>query len=73
MTALQWLRDHSGIDTIFAVNNHWLDPGRVNGKYYYFTAFSDRQIFIEAYDPIRYGVTPGIISTVATALRTASG
>ena len=67
LTALQWLRDHSPIDAVFAVNNHWLDPGRTNGKYYYYSAFSERQIFIEAYDPIRYGVTPGVVSTTADA------
>ena len=67
LTALQWLRDHSPIDAVFAVNNHWLDPGRTNGKYYYYSAFSERQIFIEAYDPIRYGVTPGVGSTTADA------
>ncbi len=67
VTALQWLRDHTSINTVFAVNNHWLDAAMGNGKYFYYTAFSDRQVFIEAYDPIRYGVTPGIISTVATA------
>ncbi|MGA7988071.1 MAG: hypothetical protein WCB51_06695 [Candidatus Dormiibacterota bacterium] len=60
LAALHWLRDHTSTDAVFAVNNHWLDPGRTNGKYYYYTAFSERQIFIEAYDPIRYGITPGI-------------
>jgi hypothetical protein len=66
LTALYWLRDHAPIDAVFAVNNHWLDPARVNGKYYYYGAFSERQIFIEAYDPIRYGITPGIPSRAAT-------
>jgi len=65
LTALQWLRDHSSIDTVFAVNNHWLDSERGNGKYYYYTAFSERQLFIEAYDPIRFGVTPGVASPTA--------
>lgn len=66
LTALYWLRDHAPIDAVFAVNNHWVDPGRLNGKYYYYAAFSERQIFIEAYDPIRYGITPGIPSRAAT-------
>jgi hypothetical protein len=65
LTALYWLRDHASTDAVFAVNNHWLDPGRTNGKYYYYTAFSERQIFIEAYDPIRYGITPGIATPTA--------
>jgi hypothetical protein len=66
LTALYWLRDHASIDAVFAVNNHWLDRARLNGKYYYYGAFSERQIFIEAYDPIRYGITPGIPSRAAT-------
>jgi hypothetical protein len=67
VTALQWLQNHSSVNAVFAVNNHWLDAAMGNGKYFYYTAFSDRQVFIEAYDPIRYGVTPGIASPVATA------
>jgi hypothetical protein len=66
LTALYWLRDHAPINAVFAVNNHWLGVGMGNGKYYYYTAFSERQIFIEAYDPIRYGITPGIASPTAT-------
>ncbi len=66
LTALHWLRDHAPIDAVVAVNNHWFDPGHTNGKYYFYTAFSERQIFIEAYDPIRYGVTPGTPSAVAS-------
>ncbi len=50
LTALYWLRDHTPGDAVFAVNNHWLDAARTNGKYYYYTAFSERQAFIEAYD-----------------------
>jgi hypothetical protein len=65
LTALRWMRSHTPVDAVFAVNNHWLDPRRTNGKYYYYTAFSERQIFIEAYDPIRYGITPGIATPTA--------
>ena len=42
---------------MFAVNNHWIDPGRTFGKFYYYTAFSERQAFIEAYNP--YPIPPG--------------
>ena len=58
--ALQWLQSHSSIDAIFAVNNHWTDPAQTDGKYYYYAAFSERRVFIEAYDPIRYGITTGL-------------
>jgi len=66
LTALYWIRAHAPINAVFAVNNHWLGVGMGNGKYYYYTASSERQIFIEAYDPIRYGITPGIASPTAT-------
>lgn len=60
LTALQWLRDHSSVDAVFAVSNHWIDPAQANGKYYYYSALSERQVFVEAYDPIRYGITTGL-------------
>jgi len=70
VTALSWLRDHTSIDTVFAVNNHWLDAARENGKYFYYTAFSERQVLIEAYDSIRYGVTPGLATATAATFAT---
>jgi hypothetical protein len=57
LAALYWLRDHTSTDTVFAVNNHWVDPSRTYGKFYYYTAFSERQAFIEAYNP--YPIPPG--------------
>jgi hypothetical protein len=57
VTALNWLRDQTSVETVFAVNNHWIDAARTYGKFYYYTAFSERQAFIEAYNP--YPVPPG--------------
>ena len=57
VTALEWLRDHSTVDTVFAVNNHWTSASRGSAKYYYYTAFSQRRAFIEAYNP--YPIPPG--------------
>jgi hypothetical protein len=57
LTALYWLRNHTSVDAVFAVNNHWIDPSRTFGKFYYYTAFSERQAFIEAYNP--YPIPPG--------------
>jgi hypothetical protein len=45
------------VNDVFALNNHWIDAARANGKYYYATAFSERQAFIEAYNP--YPILPG--------------
>ena len=60
LAALQWLQDHSSVNTVFAVNNHWVDPAELDGKYYYYAAFSERRVFVEAYDSIRYGITTGL-------------
>ncbi len=60
LAALLWLKEHSSVDAVFAVNNHWIDPAETNGKFYYYSAFSERQVFVEAYDPIRFGITTGL-------------
>jgi hypothetical protein len=57
LAALYWLRDHTPVNAVLAVNNHWIDPGRTFGKFYYYTALSERQAFIEAYNP--YPIPPG--------------
>lgn len=64
VVALDWLRDNTPISTVIAVSNHWIDPAETNGRYYYDSAFSERQVFVEAYNPIAYGLnypplTPG--------------
>ncbi len=51
VSALNWLRNHTPINTVIAVNNHWTSPSRFSAKYYYYSAFSDRQFFIEQYNP----------------------
>lgn len=58
--ALQWLQNNTTIDAVFAVNNHWTDPAETDGKYYYYAAFSERRVFVEAYDSVRYGITTGL-------------
>jgi hypothetical protein len=59
LTALYWLRDHTSSDAVFAVNNHWVDTTRTSGKFYLYTAFSERQAFIEAYNPYPIPVGTG--------------
>ena len=41
---------------MIAVNNHWIDPGDRDGRYYYYSAVSERRVFIEGYDPVRYEI-----------------
>jgi hypothetical protein len=62
LAALQWLQGHSSIDAVFAVNNHWVNPQKTDARDYYYSAFSERQAFVEAYDPIRFGIPIGVAS-----------
>ncbi|MFI5287171.1 MAG: hypothetical protein ACHQ4F_12730 [Candidatus Dormibacteria bacterium] len=57
VVALNWLQDNTPVDTIFAVSNHWVNPGMTDGRYYYYSAFSERQVFVEAYNPDDYGLS----------------
>ncbi len=58
LAALQWLKGHSSVNSVVAVSNHWLDAAGTDGRYFYYSAFSERQVFIEGYDPVRYEITP---------------
>ena len=60
LAALLWLRAHSPVDTVFAVSNHWIDPNELDGRYYYYSAFSERQVLIEGYDANRYEISTSL-------------
>jgi hypothetical protein len=60
LTALRWLQGHTSVDTVFAVSNHWIDAGATDGRNYYYSAFSERQVFVESYNPDDYGITVGV-------------
>ena len=60
LAALTWLRDHSPDDTVFAVSNHWIDPAEKDGRYYYYSAFSEREVFVEGYDANRYEINTSL-------------
>jgi hypothetical protein len=47
------LRAHSSVDAVIAVSNHWLGTAEIDARYFYYSAFSDRQVFIEGYDASR--------------------
>jgi hypothetical protein len=64
LTALGWLQNHTSVDTVFAVSNHWVDPAKTDGRDYFYSAFSERQAFVEAYDPIRFGITTGLATAI---------
>jgi hypothetical protein len=54
------LQGHSPIGAVVAVSNHWVNPQKTDAREYYYSAFSEREIFVEAYDPARFGITPGV-------------
>jgi hypothetical protein len=60
LLALQWLQNHTSVDTVFAVSNHWIDAAGTDGRNQNYSAFSERQIFVESYNPDDYGITVGI-------------
>jgi len=60
LLGLQWLQDHTSVDTVFAVSNHWIDAAGTDGRNQNYSAFSERQIFVESYNPDDYGITVGI-------------
>jgi hypothetical protein len=60
LAALHWLQTHSSVDAVIAVSNNWLDAADTDGRYYYYSAFSDRQVFIEGYDASRYEISTDI-------------
>jgi len=45
---LIWVRDHTGLCSVLAVNYHDND-GRWEDEYYYYTAFTERRVFLEAW------------------------
>jgi hypothetical protein len=70
LTALEWLQNHSSINAVLAVSNHWINPAKTDAREFYYSAFSEREVFVEAYDPARFGITLG--STTAASLEFAS-
>ncbi|MGA7988072.1 MAG: hypothetical protein WCB51_06700 [Candidatus Dormiibacterota bacterium] len=65
LTALSWMRDHTPPGSVFAVSNHWINPAETDGRSYYYSAFSEREVFIEAYDPARFGIISGVNTPTA--------
>lgn len=48
--ALGWIRGHTPVDTVIAVNNQFSDSARRSPDYYYYSAFSERHIFLEGWE-----------------------
>jgi hypothetical protein len=46
---LTWLRQHSGPNDVIAVNNHTLDRDGFDSRYFYYSAFAERRVFLESW------------------------
>lgn len=49
LEGLLWVRDHTPSSAVIAVNNHELG-GDGGSRYYYYSAFSERQVFLESWE-----------------------
>ncbi len=48
-TGLIWVRDHTSRCDVLAVSNHFSGPGGVEPDYVYYSAFTERRIFLESW------------------------
>jgi hypothetical protein len=48
-TGLVWVRDHTSRCDVLAVNNHFSGPGDSEPDYLYYSAFTERRIFLESW------------------------
>lgn len=48
LEGLRWIRDHSSPDDVLVVNEHVRD-GYFDSRYFYYSAFSERRVFLESW------------------------
>jgi hypothetical protein len=48
-TGLRWIRDHTSSDDVIAVNNHSLNSTGLESRYYYYSALTERRVFLESW------------------------
>jgi hypothetical protein len=46
---LLWVRDHTNRCDILAVNNHSTSAGKTDSKYFYYSAFTERSVYLESW------------------------
>jgi hypothetical protein len=46
---LLWVRNHTAPSEILAVNTHRLDPSEIDSRYFYYSAFTERRVFLESW------------------------
>jgi hypothetical protein len=58
-TGLTWVRDHTSRCDVLAVSNHFSRPSRAEPNYLYYSAFTERRIFLESWFYTPAGTTGG--------------
>lgn len=46
---LRWVREHTDSSAVLAVNNHLLIPARGDSLYFYYSALTERRVFLESW------------------------
>lgn len=49
LAGLLWVRDHTNSCAILAVNNHSLSAHGVDSRYFYYSAFAERRVYLESW------------------------
>lgn len=49
-SGLLWVRDHTPTCAVFAVNNHYLEAHARDPRYFYYSAFAERRVFLESWE-----------------------
>jgi hypothetical protein len=47
---LIWVRDHTKPCDVLAVNNHYVSASMRDSRYFYYSAFTERRVFLESWD-----------------------
>jgi hypothetical protein len=58
---LIWVRDHTNRCDVLAVNNHYSEPDDMAPDYLYYSAFTERRVFLESWHyapPVKLGANP---------------
>ena len=48
-SGLTWVRDHTASCDVLAVNNHYLLASGRDSRYFYYSAFGERRVFLESW------------------------
>jgi hypothetical protein len=51
-TAMLWIKENTKKDDVFLSNRQYLDVVNKNSRYYYYSAFCERRMYLEGYDYI---------------------